>query len=99
MVCVLMVEGISVVVNVMLSLTSVISPPPILSDEGDEWIRGVQEDTACTRLDCCRNMHKSCLHNPCPQRWAPDSVFWASLQSLLAAWLAPHKSGGRRVKS
>ena len=29
-VCVLMVEGISVVVNVMLSLMSVMSPPPVL---------------------------------------------------------------------
>ena len=41
----------------------------------------VQEDTACTRLDCCRHMHKLCLHNP-------DSVFWASRPSLPAAWLA-----------
>ena len=30
MLCVLMVEGMSVVVNVMLSLMSVISPPPAL---------------------------------------------------------------------
>ena len=48
----------------------------------------VQEDTTCTRLDCCRNMHKSCLHNPCPLRWGPDSVFWASRPSLPAALLA-----------
>ena len=27
-----------------------------------------QEDTSCTRLDCCRHLHKLCLHNPCPQR-------------------------------
>ena len=30
MLCVLMVEGMSVVVNVMLSLMSVMSPPPAL---------------------------------------------------------------------
>ena len=30
--CVLMVEGMSVVVNVMLSLMSVMSPPPTLCD-------------------------------------------------------------------
>ena len=30
--CVLMVEGISVVVNLMLSLTSVMSPPLVLCD-------------------------------------------------------------------
>ena len=30
--CVLMIEGMSVVVNVMLSLRSVISPPPTLSN-------------------------------------------------------------------
>ena len=21
------------------------------------------------------SLHKLCLHNPCPQRWGPDSVF------------------------
>ena len=30
MLCVLIVEGMSVVVNVMLSLMSVMSPPPVL---------------------------------------------------------------------
>ena len=30
MLCVLIVEGMSVVVNVMLSLISVMSPPPVL---------------------------------------------------------------------
>ena len=32
MLCVLIVEGMSVVVNVMLSLMSVMSPPPALCD-------------------------------------------------------------------
>ena len=31
--------------------------------------------TILKKLDCCRNLHKSCLHNPCPQRWGSDSVF------------------------
>ena len=30
MLCVLLVEGISVVINVMLPLMSVVSPPPVL---------------------------------------------------------------------
>ena len=53
------------------------------------WRRAflVQEDTVFTRLDCCRHLHKSCLHNPFPQRWGPDSVFWASRPLLPAAWL------------
>ena len=34
------------------------------------------------------DLHKLCQHNPCPQRWGPDSVFWASRSSLSAAWLA-----------
>ena len=36
MLCVLMVEGMSVVVNVMLSLMSVMSPPPALCTHGGE---------------------------------------------------------------
>ena len=35
---------------------------------GGEWMRGVQEDTACTGLNCCRHPHKLCLHNSCPQK-------------------------------
>ena len=35
----------------------------------------VQEDTACTMLDCCSHLHKLCLHNYWPQRWEPDSFF------------------------
>ena len=34
----------------------------------------VQEDTACTRLDSCRHLHKLCLHNPCPRDGGPISV-------------------------
>ena len=39
-------------------------------------------------LDCCRNRHISCLHNPFPHRCRPDSVLWASRPSLPTAWLA-----------
>ena len=61
----------------------------------------VQEDTACMRLDCCRHLHKSCLHNPFPQRWGPDSVFLGkpAVAPCRLADSAPHKSGGRPVKS
>ena len=61
----------------------------------------VPEDTACTRLDCCRHLHKLCLHNPCPQRWRPDSIFWGktAVAPCRLAGSASHKSGGRRVKS
>ena len=46
----------------------------------------VQENTACTRLDCCRHLQKLCLHNPCPQ--GPIPFFLASRPALPAAWLA-----------
>ena len=46
-----------------------------LYEEVDELIGSVQEGTACTMLDCCRNLRKSCLHNPCPQRWGPIPFF------------------------
>ena len=59
-----------------------------VNDDMENETMKVQEDTACTRLDCCRHLHKLCLHNPCPQRWGPDSVFWASRPSLPAVWLA-----------
>ena len=52
----------------------------VYDDIADDCVK-VQEDTACTRLDCCRHLHKLCLHNP-------DYVFWASRPSLPAAWLA-----------
>ena len=48
----------------------------------------VQEYTACTRLDCCKHLHKLCLHNPCHHGWGPDSVSLAIRRSLPAAWLA-----------
>ena len=27
-------------------------------------------------LECCRHLHTLYLHNLCPQRWGPDSVFF-----------------------
>ena len=55
----------------------------------------VQEDTACTRLDCCRHLHTLCLHNLCPQRWGPDSGFWESQPSLLPpGWLCSSQKRG-----
>ena len=45
------------------------------TDRGGDRRKGVQKDTACTRLDCCRHLHKLCLYNTLPQRWGPDSVF------------------------
>ena len=59
-----------------------------------------QEDTACTRLECCRHLHKLCLHNPCPQRWGPITFFWqAGRRSLPSGWLCSTQKRGRRVKS
>ena len=57
-------------------------------DHMEEAYSRVQEDTACTRLDCCRHLHKLCLHNPCPQKWGPIPFFGESRLSLPAAWLA-----------
>ena len=72
----------------------------------------VQEDTACTRLDYCRNLHKSCLHNPCPRDEGPIPFLGKSaVDPCRLTGSAPHKSGdtlplsftyksgGRRVKS
>ena len=60
----------------------------LVVDARDDHIEEFQEDTACTRLKCCRHLHKLCLHNPCPQSLGLDSVFWASRPSLPATWLA-----------
>ena len=59
----------------------------------------VQKDTACTRLDCCRHLHKLCLHNPCPQKWGPNSVFRSIRQSLPAAWQALILAKAENVES
>ena len=59
-----------------------------MNETDGDYRRIFHEDTACTRLECCRNLHKLCLHNPCPQRWGPDSVLWASPPALPSAWLA-----------
>ena len=40
------------------------------------WSELFQEDTACTRLECCRDLYKWCLQNPCLQRWGPDSIIF-----------------------
>ena len=48
MLCVLIVEGMSVVVNVMLSLMSVMSPPPALCN-------------ISLRTHCCKGMYIGCL--------------------------------------
>ena len=42
-----------------------------------------KKTTSCTRLDCCIHLRKSCLHNPCPQRWGSDSVAPCSPALLL----------------
>ena len=36
---------------------------PDATDKGEIVFK---KDTACTRLECCRHLHKLCLHNPCP---------------------------------
>ena len=55
----------------------------------------VQEDTTCTRLDCCRHLHKLSLHNPCPHRWEPNSVFGqAGRRSLPHGWLCSSQKRG-----
>ena len=57
-----------------------------------------QEDTACTRLECCRHLHKLCLHNPCSQRWGPLPFLGKpAVPPCRLAGTAPHTSGGRRV--
>ena len=66
-----------------------------VSDASDDHMVEVQEDAACTRLDCCRNMHKSCLHNPCP---IPFFV-QGDVAPCRLTGSAPHKIGGRQVKS
>ena len=55
-----------------------------------------QKDTACTGLECCRNMHNLCPHNPFPQRGGPDSVFWGPVchRSLRLAQLLTKVGGG-----
>ena len=45
------------------------------------------EGTTCTRLECCRHLHKLCLHNPCSQRWGPIR-FGGKPPSLPTSWLA-----------
>ena len=44
---------------------------------------------------------KLCLHNPCPQRWGTRFHFLGkpAVAPCCLAGSAPHKSGGRRVKS
>ena len=51
-----------------------------------------QEDTACMRLECCRHLHKLCLHNLCP---IPFLGKPAVPPYRLAGCSAPHKSGRR----
>ena len=69
-------------------------------DKEDIHDRKFQKDTTYTRLECYRHLYTLYLHNPAPRDGGPDSVFWASVLTLPATWLAlPHKSGGRRFKS
>ena len=54
-----------------------------------------QKGTTCMMLECCRHLHKLCIHNPCTQRWGTDSVYLdkAVVAPYRLAGSAPHKSG------
>ena len=66
-----------------------------LDEEVDELMGSVQENTSCTRLDCCGHLHKLCIHNPCPQRWGPDSDFLqVGRRSLPPGWLYSSQKRG-----
>ena len=55
----------------------------------------VQEDTACTRLDCCRHRHKLCLHNPNPRDGARFRLFGQVVRfSLPPGWLRSTQKRG-----
>ena len=58
----------------------------------DKWLP-FQEDTTCTRLECCRHLHKLCLHNP--RDGGPIRFFGKpAVAPFRLAGSAPHKSGG-----
>ena len=59
--------------------------------KGDEC-REVHEDTASTRLGCCRHLHKLCLHNPCPQKF--HFLGQAGRFSLPPGWLCSSQKRG-----
>ena len=59
-----------------------------------------QKDTSCTRLECYRHLYKLCLHNPSPEMGARFRFLGKLIVApCRIAGSAPHKSGGRRVKS
>ena len=68
----------------------------------ESWNNGLnnfQKDTSCLRLECCRHLHKLCLHNFCLHRWGPDSVFWqAGRRSLPHGWLCSSQKRGTSSK-
>ena len=86
-VCVL-VSGVHPIAIMSAVFCVICSLLMFVSDASGYHMMEVQKDTACTTLDRCRHLHKLCLHNPCPQKLRPDSVFWASRPSLPAAWMA-----------
>ena len=62
------------------------------NDNGADHLTLFQEDTACTRLEYCRDLHKLCLHNLCPQRWGPIPFF--GRRSLPPGWLFSSQKRG-----
>ena len=67
----------------------------IVCRQDDDEIVSFQKDTACTRLEYCRHLLKVCLHNPCYQRWGPDSVFGkAGCRSLPPGWFSTSQKQG-----
>ena len=61
-----------------------------------------QEDTACTMLECCRDLHKLMSTKSLPSEDVGPIPFFFGKPVVSPCHLvisAPHKSGGRRVKS
>ena len=54
-----------------------------------------QKDTACTRLECYRQLYKLCQHNPAPRYEGPNLIFGqAGRRSLSHGWLCTSQKRG-----
>ena len=59
-----------------------------VDDDDDNDADEVQNDTSCTKYDCCKQLHKLCQHYPCPTKMGNRFIFGrAGRRSLPPGWL------------